>query len=205
MSVITAPSTLLIGGMTIGQMRYELGEQSDVTGAQATRLLGPPRWRWSITSQQNMGLAQAAEWEVLIYKLRGRVNHLAVYDFGRPRQGTQTGVPTLNGALAVGDTSMVLTGCTNGATYAAGDWLQVGTAGVLTSQLVKVMATATASGTAMTVTFEPPIRKVIGSGQDVASAPAYGYFKMMNDGLSSEYVPGSGMGGFALDLLEQWS
>lgn len=116
MSIITVPAGLMApAGCTIGQARYDLTESSDSTGSEAARLLGPPRWSMSLRSVDAMTPAEAGLWEALVLQLRGRVNHLAVHDFGRPAPaGTLRGSPTLNASASAGATSIVLAGVRTG-------------------------------------------------------------------------------------------
>lgn len=110
MSIVTIPAGLVApAGCTIGQARYDLTESSDSTGAEAARLLGPPRWSMSLRSIEAMTPAEAGLWEAMVLQLRGRVNHLAVHDFGRPApQGNLRGSPILNASASAGATSIVL-------------------------------------------------------------------------------------------------
>lgn len=112
MSIITLPAGIVMpAGCTIGQQRYDLAEQSDSTGATAARLLGPPRWSMSLRSVEALTLAQAGLWESLLLQLRGRVNHLAMYDPVRQApQGTMRGAATLNAGVSAGAVSAVLAG-----------------------------------------------------------------------------------------------
>lgn len=127
--------------LSVGQARYDIVEQSDSTGTQATRLLGPARWTLALQSQPVQSFAQAGLWESMVYGLRGRVNHLAAFDPGRVLPaGTLRGSPVLSAIAAAGATTATLVGGTNG-TLLAGDLLQIGT-GLGTSQTVKVMADA---------------------------------------------------------------
>lgn len=116
MSIVTIPAGLVApAGCTIGQARYDLTESSDSTGSEAARLLGPPRWSMSLRSIDAMTPAEAGLWEALVLQLRGRVNHLAVHDFGRPAPaGTMRGTPTLNASASAGATSIVLAGVRTG-------------------------------------------------------------------------------------------
>ena len=51
MAVITMPTTLILGRQAFKQRRFDISEVSDITGKQAARLLGPPRWGVSIASR----------------------------------------------------------------------------------------------------------------------------------------------------------
>lgn len=112
MSIITVPDGLVApAGCTIGQARYDLTESSDSTGSEAARLLAPPRWSMSLRSIEAMTPVEAGLWEAMLLQLRGRINHLAVHDFGRPEPaGTLRGTLTLQASAAAGDTSIVLAG-----------------------------------------------------------------------------------------------
>lgn len=232
MTVITMPTDLVVGGCTVGQARFDMVEQSDSNGHVATRLLGPPRWTFALQSRAVQSFAEAGKWEALVYGLRGRVNHLAVYDPGRTEPaGTLRGSPVLAAAVAAGATSITLSGGTNG-TLLAGDWLQVAT-GLGTSQSVKLMADATSSPAAftafswdnagafswdnggafswgdtgtVTVTFEPPLRAGYPMGTPVAWSRPLVYCKAQSGNPQASYVPGYlGQGGYALDLIEQFA
>ncbi len=206
MSVITLPSTLNFGQWSFGQVSYGVSSSSPSTGASVDRSFGPPRWTISAASPEGMDLSQAGAWEAVVLKLRGSVNYLLAWDIARPQpEGTMRGTPTLASSVAAGAVSIVLTGVTSGDTLLTGDWLQIG-AGLGTSQLVKVMANATASAT-LTVTFEPPIRLGLSfaSGTAVTWDKASSYFKRATARTAWRSAPGSLLvGGHTLDLLEQF-
>jgi hypothetical protein len=232
MSVITMSTTLSVGQASIGQARYDMVEQSETTGTQSVRTLGPPRWSMSLRSRPVQSFTDAKAWETMVWSLRGRVNHLAAYDPGRPvPQGTYLGAMQLDAAIAAGATSMTINGGTVG-TLIAGDWLQIGT-GLGTSQLVKVMADATSvpSGSSafswtnagafswtnggaftwnvtgiITVTFEPPARQAFGYGTAVTWDHPVAYYKAQAANNQMSYTPGFvGAGEYSLDLLEAFS
>lgn len=110
MSIISWPTTLSTAAeFTIGQQRYDVTESSDSTGADAARLLGPPRWTVGLRSVEAIPLAEAGAWEALLLQLRGRVNHLALHDPVRAvPQGNLRGSPILNASASAGATSIVL-------------------------------------------------------------------------------------------------
>lgn len=232
MAIVTMPADLVVGQASVGQARYDIVEASDSTGAQATRLLGPPRWTLSLQSRAVQTFAQAGQWEALVYSARGRVNHIAAYDPGRVLPaGTLRGSPVLSAIAPAGATSATLVGGTNG-TLLAGDLLQIGT-GLGTSQTVKVMADATSSpasfvaftwdnagpftwtngGTftwgdtgTIAVTFEPPLRQSYVQSSPVGYDRPVIYCKAQNANAQGSYVPGVlGQGGYALDLLEAFA
>lgn len=234
MSVVSLPTGIAVGyagGFSWGQERYELAGMADVGGATQVRPLGPPRWSASIRAPQAVPTAEAVVWEALLLSLRGRVNHLAVYDVNRPApRGTLRGAPRLQYALAAGDNTMTLVGGTAG-TLAQGDPLQLGS-GVGTSQLVRLVADAvsnpSSSGTfawdnggafvwdnsgtfvwsnpgTITVTFEPPARIDFPLDTVVTWDKPVAYMKQVNDGTSWSYYNTKIQQGFALDLLEDWT
>lgn len=232
---MSASMAALIGGMSYGQVRYDIVDMSPTSGDTFARLLGPPRWRIGLRSKRAMALTDAGIWEGALLKLRGGINHLAVWDVLRPApQGTMRGAPYAELAAA-GATSVDIWNMVG--TLKAGDWIGIGTAGLGTMQLVKVTddatstvptsatgnwttttpsaatwsttapATATWStaGTA-TVNFEPPLRNAITRWTTVTWDKPVAYYKATNDALTWDAVPnGPAIDGFAIDLLEHWA
>lgn len=113
MSIITWPATLKAPAeCTLSQARYDMLENSDATGSQAARLFGPPRWRMALRSIDAFTLAEAGQYEAMLLKLRGGVNHLAMHDPVRAApQGTLRGSPVLAANASAGAVSVVLAGC----------------------------------------------------------------------------------------------
>lgn len=211
MAIIAMPAALQFGSFSIGQKRFDLSEMSESTGASQDRLLGPPRWRLNIASPSlGLSLANGAEWEALIIKLRGRANHLSAWDIVKPApRGTMRGTMTLSGSHAQGATALVISagGGQASTTLLRGDWLQVGsgTAG----QLFKVMDDSTANGSGViSATVEPPVRPAAGfaGGTAVTWDKALGHYKMIGETPLWGYRAGiNSQVGFALDLMEQWT
>jgi hypothetical protein len=213
MAIITIPAAVAasVGGQTYGQLRHDMEERSEQSGATAARLWAPPQWTMSITSKRGCTLAEAGAWEAMILKLRGRINHLALYDFLRQApQGTMRGTPRLTVAapLAAGSSSATLENMIG--TLKAGDWLQFGSG--LGSHLVKVSAdvdssvtvSASASWTTTTpsaanwttsgaaaatwntagsavVEFEPPTRTEIAAQTAVTWDKPVGHYKLATE------------------------
>jgi len=206
MAIIAYPAGLKVGMFDYELPDYTLRAISESTGSQQTRLLAPPRLALHMSSADPLSLADGAEWEVLIFQLRGGVNHLACHDIGKPApRGTMRGTLTLNATAAAGATSLVITGGAGQAstTLLKGDWLQLGSG--LTSQLVKVMADATANGSGViTVTIEPPLRIQYASSTAVTWDKPVAHFKRMG-GANWGHMPGVLQKGFALNLLESWT
>jgi hypothetical protein len=206
MSVITMSTALILGKQAFRQRRFDLSEVSDITGKQATRLLGPPRWGVSIAAPQNGSMENGALWEGLLMQLRGGVNVLATWDVNKPApRGTMRGTPTLSANATAGAVSIALTGTGANTTIKTGDWLQIGT-GHSTSQLVKAIADVTFSaGGTGSVSIEPPIRKQINSGSSVVWDKSLGYYRMVGNEFSWNAVPGAILTeGYAIDLMEDF-
>ena len=210
MSIINgATLAALVAECTVSQMRYDMVENSDATGHAAARLFGPPRWKLALRSKDAFTLAQAGAYEAVLLQLRGGVNHLSMYDPVRTAPaGTLRGTLTLNGAHSAGAVTLSIT-CglgQAGYTLKAGDWLQIGS-GLGTSQLVKVMADATANGSGIIApTVEPPLRTAFSTGAAVTWDKPIAYYRQISSPQWT-YRPGMRMkqGGFALDLLESWT
>ena len=210
MAIITWPTELAMpADCSISQARYDMTESSDATGHRADRLFGPPRWRMSLRSADAFTLVQAGVYEAMLLKLRGSVNHLAMYDPVRQApQGTVRGTLTLSGSHAAGATTLSIAGGAGNAakTLLRGDWLQIGS-GVGTSQLVKAVADAAADGSGnIDVTVEAPLRIAFANGTAVTWDQPLGYYKQISVPQWS-YQPALRykQRGFALDLLEAWT
>lgn len=233
MSIITLPATVIAtaGGQTYGQVRYDSEDSSPATGQAFTSVYGPPRWRMSLSSKQALKLTDAGEWEAMALKLRGGINHLALYDLLRSSpQGTLRSDLTLASTVAIGATTMVVENAIGG--LVPGDWLQIGT-GVGTSQLVKTVETVNSSvsnadpllwdntgtftwtngatfiwtraGAQMTITFEPPSRYSFSPTTVVTWNKPLSYYKLTNSSITwAARANGPAIDGFAFDLLEQW-
>lgn len=114
MSIITPSDTALayLQQFTPGQQRFDLSEQSDPTGHTATRLGGPPRWTVALRTLDALEPAISAMWKAIALQLRGRINHLALYDVTQPQpRGTARGAITLGSSAAAGATTLYLNGC----------------------------------------------------------------------------------------------
>lgn len=235
MSVITPSATVMawLGQQSWGQQRYDVVEESDVTGDASTLAGAPPRWRVGLASARGLTLDVAGEWEALVLDLEGGINYLAVYDVLRPAPvGTLRGNPLLGADLGVGATAAVIDNAIG--TIEKGDWFSIGT-GLGTSQLVKatqrvVSAVSTPGtyawtnagpafswtnggpaftwawpGAQITLNFKPAIRRVLAWGLPLVWDKPVGYYKMVNNTVSwAASANGPAIDGFALDLIEQW-
>lgn len=204
MAVIDVPNNFAFAAFAFQQARFDYGEVSDANGSSADRLGGPPRWAAQLKSLEEMDLVTAGQWAAMLLKLRGRVNHLSVFDPLRTApQGTMRGTPTLGVPLARGATSMTLSG--NGSLL-PGDLLQVGT-GVGTSQLLVVTEPATSNAGSISVSFEAPSRYGFPAGTAVIWDHPRFYAKIADSqpGPSWDYARGAALqGNFAINVMEQW-
>lgn len=210
MSVIQWPTALVPGpGSGFGQQRHDLGYPNDVTGARQDRLLGPPRWTLSVVQPAELDQVTAGQWQALTARLRGRVNHLLAWDFGKPAPlGTMRGTMTLSAQANAGATQLQITAGVGQAlkTLLAGDKLQVGT-GLGTSQLVMVTVDAAANGSGViTVNIEPPLRLTFATATAVVWDKPSAHFKARETSNAWAYTEGSlSVTGLAFDFLEAWS
>lgn len=236
MSVITLPAAVIawMGGMAYGQARFDLADASPVTGGAFVMPMGPPRWTMGIRSGQGLTLDVAGEWEALLLKLRGGINHLAIYDVLRPVPlGSMRGHPCLAAAIAIGDTSALLDNVIGDGKR--GDWLQIST-GLGTSQLVKVVepysssvatptvgswtlggtpgtwtlggtpGTWTRPGAQVTVVFEPPARIAFGKWTPWVWDKPFCYYKLTSGSITWQALSGGpAIDGFSADFMEQWA
>lgn len=201
MTVITLASSLPLGvGTGLGQRRYDMAGSSESTGSEQGRLLGPPRWSMQLVQPANLTLHDSGRWQAMVMKLRGKVNRLAAFDPVRiAPTGTLRGSPTLTSSLAIGATSLAISGTTG--TLLAGDLLQIGT-GIGTSQLIMVVEDCTHAA----VTFEPPARIAFSSATAITWSRPLCYFRLAGETSSWSYGPaGRVVTGMSLDLLEAWS
>lgn len=208
MAIIQQPAGLTFSRFRWSLRRYDYDEVSDATGNVATRPVGNSRRALSVASPSRMNATQADLWIATIAKLRGRTNHLEVYDpYRLAPTGTMRGTLTLSSACAVGDTQLVITGGAGqaGTTLKPRDWLQVGSG--LGSQTVFVTDLATANGSGViTVSIDTEMRLAWAAGTAVAWDKPKTYVKMVSDGYGWDYDAGDvdKASGIELDFLEQW-
>lgn len=202
MAVISLPNDFALDAFDFTLLDFSYAEISDSTGDSADRLGGPPRWACQLASLEKMDLTEAGRWQSLVTRLRGGVNHLAVYDPLRiAPEGTLRGLPTVVFNVSAGATVMVITA--NG-TVKEGDLLQVGT-GVGTSQLLSITANASPSAGQMAIDFEPPLRYPMTAGTAITWNRPRFYAKQRGASATWRHVKGArASGDFRLDLVEQW-
>lgn len=237
MAVITIPALVAesVEAQSWGQVRYDVAEVSDVTGDQSVNAGAPARWKVGLRAAAWLNQDEAAAWEFMLLKLRGGINHLAVYDLLRPApRGTLRGAPFLAAPVERGASTLTLGGAVG--TLKQGDALQIGS-GVGSSQFIKVAEDAAATvltptsagwttsssaaatwstasaatatwwlGGTMTVTFEAVARDDYPPGTAVQWDKPVTYVAMQNNQLSwSAQAGGPFLTGYAVDGLEQWS
>lgn len=205
MSVIALPSTLKIMRIDWGQRRYDLRFDNVDSGSGQTRILAPPRWTAALVCSDTLSQANAAEWRNLILSLQGRINQLALYDLGNPApRGTMRGTLTLSAGVAVGATTISITGGAGqaGTTLLAGDWIGIGSGS--TRQLVSVAADATADGSGLiSVTINQPARWAQTIGSSVTWDKPTALFRQTSQDSSWTHERAI-RSGYLLDLIESW-
>lgn len=116
--------------------------------------------------------------ESFINALRGQVNVVSLYHFGRPAPlGTMRGTLTISGAVSQGASSITVTGGAGQAskTLLAGDLLGVG------GLLLEVAANATANGSGViTVTLNTRVRTALSNGAAVTWDKPSALFRMID-------------------------
>lgn len=206
MAIITMSTALLCASVDRGVRRYDLHELSAATGESADRVMAPPRWLLSMRSPARMSAADMDVWRVMLVGLSGRINHLAAWDLNRPApRGTMRGTMTISGAVAIGATSCSVSAGVGqaGTTLKAGDWLQVGSG--LTSQLIMVMADATANGSGViSLTFQHPCRTGWSNGAAVTWDKALGHYKRIDESAKWTAEAAFLEGSASIDMMEQW-
>ncbi|WP_156385527.1 hypothetical protein [Ramlibacter sp. Leaf400] len=191
-----------------GQKRFDLLFGSAESGAQQARLLGPPRWMFSMVAPDALETAAAALWRKLILSLEGRVNLLAVYDLLNiePR-GTARGTWTCNGGAAAGATSIPIAAGVGqaGTTVLSGDWVGVGQGSTGPArQLLHVQADVTLNGSGQgQLTVTPPLRVALTNGAAMVWDKPTCLCRQTADETRWSSRRGR-QSGFSLDLVESW-
>lgn len=115
--------------------------------------------------------------------------------------GTMRGSPVLSSSALQGATAVAITTSGSGETIKAGDWLGVTTAAGV--QVVTAVADATGVSTAITLTFEPPLRAAASSSAAVVwNAPSVTWMLADSDWIG-EFRPKEGVP-LVVDFLEVW-
>lgn len=205
MTIIAIPTGLLVTRQQFGLQDYGFTFDGSDSGATQSTILGPVRRTCSLSAGETAPPESAVIWRTLVHALRGRVNHLAVYDLLNPRpKGSASGTPTAAATAAGANVMSLNFGAGQaGATLKQGDWIGVNQAGS-NRQLLHVQADTTVNGSGvMTVLFEPVLRMAVGAGSAVVLDRPTCLMKQTtekNNWSASKRVEG----GFSLDLMEQW-
>jgi hypothetical protein len=202
-TTLTFPLTIEVAEFSLAQQRRDVLFNS-AFGSQALEN-SPPLWAAALTTTPDFD-TYAADFKILVMQLRGKVNRLALWDLGRPAPlGTLRGTLTLSALVAVGATSMTITGGVGQAntTLKKGDMLGLGTG--TTQQLVMVMADATANVSGViTVTTEPPLRNGFAAASAVTWDKPCALFRLTASKNGWRYSPGIMVDGMSMDLIEDW-
>ena len=172
--------------------------QSPLSGAVQTVEMPGARWKASFM-MENLHDADSALLQAFLVKLRGRAGRFYLYNFARSEpRGTQRGSPLVMGAAQTG-TTLIIDGCTVGATLLAGDFLEVN------GELKMIVADATASGSGqMTLTIEPPLRASPADNAAVTLSQPKAIFMLAGDEAKWNTQPGR-FSSFPIDCIEAWS
>lgn len=158
--------------------------ESQFTGAQQVYEYDYALWS-AVLSLPPMKREQAREWESFFMRLHGIKGTFLLGDpDATSPQGAATGTITLNSAVAVGDFTVDLATTLNSTSnvFRTGDYIQLGTSG--TAKLYMVTADASSNGSGVvTVTIEPSIKAVVGTGQQITYNSPKGLFRMDSNDL----------------------
>ena len=170
---------------------------SSITGTMQARLTGLPYHELTLITPTRLSGLMAGRWKALIDQLRGQVNHLEAYDPAHlVPNGTARGAGR-SGAAAASATSVYVSGLTG--TLLRGDRMQIGTG--LGSHYVHVTADVTLPNA---VSFEPPLRTAIASGQTVQLDRPSALFKLMGQPPLWPAAPGQQVDQVTMKFREQW-
>jgi len=153
--------------------------ESQFTGAQQVYEYDYALWS-AVLSLPPMKREQAREWLSFFMSLHGMKGTFLLGDpDAKTVQGAATGTITLNSAVAVGDYTVALATTLNSTTnvFRQGDYIQLGTAGTAKLHMVTANADSNGSGV-VTVTIEPSIKAVLGTGQQITYNSPKGLFRM---------------------------
>lgn len=158
--------------------------QSQFTGAQQVFEYDYALWSATL-SLPPMKREQAREWESFLMQLHGVKGTFLLGDPDASSvQGAVTGTVTLNSAVAVGDYTVAI--ATNQAStsnlFRKGDYIQLGSAGTSKLHMITADANSNSSGV-VTVTIEPAIKAIVGTGQTVTYDSPKGLFRMESNDL----------------------
>jgi|TARA_R100000455_G_C6272757_1_gene129776 hypothetical protein len=158
--------------------------ESQFTGAQQVFEHNYALWS-AVLSLPPMLREQAREWEAFFMSLHGSKGTFLIGDpDATSPQGAATGTITLNSAVAVGDFTVALATSLNSTNnvFRTGDYIQLGSASTAKLYMVTADANSNSSGV-VTVTIEPSIKAVVGTGQQITYNSPKGLFRMESNDL----------------------
>lgn len=184
MALITLPTTFKPRACTLVQYTSQRVNASPFGGAEQAIDLLNDRWMMSCElppcTQEN-----AAALEAFIGAMRGQVNAVNLWHFGRPTvRGTIAGTKTLSASAAQGASSISITAT---GTVLAGDMLGVG------GLLLMAAADATSSAGVITVTLTNRLRTALSSGASVTTTKPTATFRLLATS-GVQFVPGYAAG-----------
>lgn len=184
---------------TAGVRASVLVSTSPLNGAvQTVELLGD-RWLFSLEYSPHT-LADQSALEAFWFRVRGQVNRVSMWHFGRPiPRGTMRGSPSLGSTAGRGSTTLSIN-TSDTATMLAGDMLGVG------SQLVQVAQDTQANGAGvMTLPITSPLRAQVASGTTLVWDHPTAIFMLSSNETRVAYGVGAVHPGFGVDLVEVWA
>ncbi|VTU32294.1 hypothetical protein H4CHR_02983 [Variovorax sp. PBS-H4] len=206
MTILQFPAGILVKRQDFGAMNFDLTFANQDSGAVQTAISGPQRWSCTMSSEELLDQDQAARWRTLVLSLKGRVNHLAVYDLLNPApRGTVRGTLTAAAAAPAGASMLQINAGSSqaGKVFRMGDWIGVNQGGT-NRQLLHLQQDYAVDGNGIvTVFFEPVLRVAVGQGSSIVWDKPTCLMKR-NDATTTWASEGAVQGGFKLDLQEQW-
>lgn len=182
------PATMTIG--LKGSVRLAASEE---TGDVQTAEVPGSKWMISATWPGRGADAQGAI-EAIFAKIRGKVNRVALFHWGRQRPlNFSTGSITTTGNFAQGDTTLLLYAPT-GQTFRPGEMI-----GIL-GQLFMIVD-ATGSGN-LTVTVSPNLRAAVPSGTNIDYIRPTANFILTSDSVDLSIGPGGRGESFSASFME---
>lgn len=198
MTTIAFPAVSTPHRYAFGLSSHTWAQASPTNGAVQT--LERPGAFWVCTMGWNqLTVAETALMRVFLALMRGQANRVNLFDFTMPApSGTQRGSPLVNGGSQTGST-LNIDGCTNGNTFLRGDMIAT------TTGLHMVCADVTASGGAMALTIEPPIRTSPADNSAITWDRGTASFRLASDSWSLSYgapLPKGWSGALDLTFIE---
>lgn len=172
---------------------------SPLSGYTQTVSLPGARWGWDMDFPAQLTDEREAL-EAYLLRLSGREHRVQLWDLKRPRpRGTcnLAGV-TMSASAAQFAVQLQLAGCGVGRTLLAGDWI-----GLVTGQVVRVVANATANGAnVMTVEVRHMLRSAVPAGSAVTVDRPAALYTRTESGLAMPRQPGRAQPPVSVSFVE---